>query len=306
MQEEMELVGADPANPVTGGNLFTYTSCSIADEEKAAKIKFVLLYGSCANRSINPNRPPNDIDILYRGLTHDEACAIARAQTMEHMGLPIQAILHQELPNGDDLPVRINVPCDSPATAWQFLYTENCGNVKPFIYREYTILTSILREGAGIEKALERIQKRHYFEFNIRENGNYAADQHDAYSKGRLAFVDAVEKHFGRSQFNQLCEMLWCGPLLRRLSEEPPTNPGSVDEVAMQSLSGATTAEYHACLSFNNRTEQIHARRDAMRWIDPAYTCVAWLERLYGPPGPIAYTWEEARVQRGVQALTVQ
>ncbi len=239
-------------------------------------LQYILEYGSHAQDP--PKRPPRDIDIMYGGMSKEAAEECVRSAYPDS-GLPIDAC-QADVASGK---VPIFVPCDTDATQYKFLLGRDAG-IGVSIVRVCGAITSVLREGAGVEKALQRLRSKGIFELNIREEGNYDPLHHGTYCEGRLALANAVENHFGRQEFNDLCDRLWCGPLLRRLSEEKPTNLQAVDAVAAQST---WWPEYHAKLIFHNDARRIGVMYDYGRWLDSSQTCEAWLKRLYGPTEPV-------------------
>jgi hypothetical protein len=254
--------GGNPGNPGNPGNHGT----SYVDP-----YKYVIVYGSF----VNDKPKPRDIDVIYRDFDKAEVHNIVRS-AFPTTNLPIDACASQTWDP------EVHVPCDSQATNYQVL--AGTPNVK--IVRDYDNFTSILRERAGFNKALARINAEPFMELNIRETGNYIEYQHDTYSKGRKAFQDSVKYHFGRGAFKRLCEKLWYGELLYRLSEEPPINQDTVNAVGIQS---SWSSEHHAVLIFDNKNTTIRVSHDYKRWMYPGTDVQTWLRRLYTMEP--AYDW---------------
>jgi hypothetical protein len=226
---------------------------------------------------VNGKSNPRDIDVLYKGYTEEEAAQIVR-NTYPSLRLTMD-LVRAHSPD-------VHVPCDTDKTNYEVL----AGNPDVKIVRDCKDFTSILREGAGFEKALERLRNNEIMQLNIRETGNYSEVLHGTYSKGRQALQDSVDNHFGRENFKKLTENLWYGELLYRLSQEPPTNRNTVRAIGLQSN---WDPENHALLNFNNVRQAIHVSYDHGRWLYPGEDVQTWIRRLY--TSEPAYDWDTKR-----------
>ncbi len=191
---------------------------------------FVLEFGS----HLRDPAKARDIDVLYRGVSKEEAEEIVRARYPSETHLPVDATPASEYMHCVEIPA----PCDSTDTEHRFLWIGETG-VEPMIAvkRHCDTVASILREGAGWEKAYERLQKKEYVELPLEErndgNGKGGNLSHN-YLTGRLSLAKAARDHFGEKNLDTLCGKLWWGPVLDRLVREKP-DEGAVAEIRRRS-----------------------------------------------------------------------
>ena len=207
--------------------------------------RFVLVFGSY----VRCPRDARDIDIFYSGMSCKDAEDIVRHAYPEDCArIPIDAT---EIPSYDFNPrqtldliteewrispgpfISVPVPCDSPNTQYKFLYASD-STPEVVVTRYDTTVASILREGAGWGKALERLENTEVMELNIEETSDQGlwprTELHNIYSNGRLSTQKAALDHFGLENLTLLCDKLWWGKLLQRFVEEQP-NMTFVDQV---------------------------------------------------------------------------
>ena len=231
-------------------------------------VKFVLEFGSHLR---NPAKA-RDIDILYRGISGEEAKEIVRSRYPDEQHLPVDAF-----PVGEfEEHVSVPVPCDSPNTECRFLWMSETGvEPKVVIKRNYDTIAAILREGAGWEEAYRRLQEKKTIEIPVEERHDGDGDPfrpiNNDYSSGRLSVVKAAYDHFGEDNLILLCERLWWGSLLKRLILEKPSEMG-VKEIRKQSGSWNAARLYAVNdkqLLCTTHGRQPRSLDDATNWLYP-------------------------------------
>ncbi len=235
---------------------------------------FVLEFGSHVRDPSNAR----DIDVMYRGIPEEEAKRIVRERYPNDGHLPVDATPVDEFSDR----VTVPVPCDSPNTRHRFLWIGETGDEPTVVVeRHCDTVASILREGAGLEKALRRLEKKECVELPLEERGDgCGTSTSHPYLTGRLSLAKAARDHFGEDNTKALCKRLWWGPLLRRLTRERP------DEAAVQEIRGKSGG-YLASRLFvdnNKKTQGIATQygpflmgrmirrvsvEDALKWLYP-------------------------------------
>ena len=112
---------------------------------------------------------------------------------------------------------------------WNVLYYES---ITPVVKPESVTgsIPAILREGRGVEVALQRI-KQSYPSTICLENRGGTKNPRDALygsNNGRRAIIKAVN-HFGEREFDELCLNLWWGAFLKTLVQKEPSKAGMAE-----------------------------------------------------------------------------
>lgn len=229
-------------------------------------VKFVLEFGSHLR-----NPEARDIDILYGGISEEEAKNIVRSHYPDEQRLPIDAF-----PVGEYQDILVPVPCDSQKIEHVFLWISETG-VEPIvnIKRYYDTIAAILREGAGWQEAYRRLQEKKNIEIPLEER--YDGDEYpsrlinDDYTSGRLSMVKAARDHFGEDNLILLCEKLWWGSLLKRLILEKP-NEVTVKEIRGHSGSFNAARLYarnDKNLLYTQYGRETYSANEAIDWLYP-------------------------------------
>jgi len=229
--------------------------------------EFVIEFGSHAR----DQKTARDIDVLYMGLTEEETIDLVRKTYPQENHLKVD--MHQvEYDWGkQDYNIYIPVPCDSLNTQYKVLYYEkdvHLSEPKIIIDRIYTTIPAILREGAGIEKARERLLSKDFggekywrgLKIPIEEKDGDGplgsrSGLRNEYTNGLISLRNAVDFHFGRDNFSKLCEELWYGKLLWGLYSSSPSEKG-LEEIRQRSPISASS--HGGYLLINNNTKKVH------------------------------------------------
>lgn len=158
--------------------------------------KFIIQYGS----TVNGARSPNDVNVLYKGMTKSECEEIVRARVNDKLPIASVEVV-------DDV-VRIPICEDSTATNYVVVYKSPFISSMPPITldRHYTI-SAIMFNNREWYTALSKFNAKEIIGLPIQR------------SKARMQLIDTYFKKYPCTHFEMLCEKLWWGDLLKVVCE---------------------------------------------------------------------------------------